>query len=502
MRLLTILSASLALALAACGPSLPKDAVSTDRPARVLPDNDGATLPPNIAPLNFEILDRADGYLTHLHADGTDADILVEGRTVDIDVERWHRLLAAARGRQVLVDIYLRHGERWTRCPSVRYDIAPDTCDAYVTYRLIPPSYVAYERLTINERNVTNFDERVLYDNMMLSDGSAGQCVNCHIPRQWNRTGESQFHVRQTLGGTVMIRGDKAVKVDLKTDSTLSAGVYAAWHPTLPLVAYSVNATGQSFHTLSRQKVEVIDYGSDLILYDDSAHTVRHIDHAKDDYETFPCWSADGKTLFYCAAHHPQTTDNIDNELDSAYQSLRYSIFARPFDPRTRTFGPRRTVLDADSTGLSAAFPRVSPDGRWLLFSAAPYGQFHIWHERADLYVADLRTGRVAPLTEANSRRSDSYHTWSSNGRWILFTSRRGDGNYTRLYMAYFDRQGRVRRPVLLPQIDPRHDSRMLRSYNVPEFMVQPVRADIMTLTRCIEKDAVKSRFDGESVRK
>lgn len=109
-----------------------------------------------------------------------------------------------------------------------------------------------------------------------------------------------------------------------------------------------------------------------------------------------------------------------------------------PFDAETMTFGSPDTVYNAAMRRRSATFPRVSPDGNYLLFTEADYGTFHIWHKSADLYLMNLRTKSVRPLEEVNSRDVESYHSWSSNGRWIVFSSRRDDGSYTRPYIAWF----------------------------------------------------------------
>ena len=56
-----------------------------------------------------------------------------------------------------------------------------------------------------------------------------------------------------------------------------------------------------------------------------------------------------------------------------------------------------------------------------------------------------------------------------------MYGSRRLDGRYTRLYMAYWDPQGKPHKPFLLPQKDPRHNTWRLKSYNVPEFILDRV---------------------------
>ena len=93
------------------------------------------------------------------------------------------------------------------------------------------------------------------------------------------------------------------------------------------------------------------------------------------------------------------------------YRDLKYNIMRIPFDAETMTFGSPDTVYNAAMRGRSATFPRVSPDGNYLLFTEADYGTFHIWHKSADLYLMNLRTKSVRPLEEVNSRDVESYHS-------------------------------------------------------------------------------------------
>lgn len=492
LYILLILSMSL---MAACEPSLPSSADANGKKANVKPEYDGAVLPPNISPTNFMVCEEADEYVAHIFSMKSEEKILLSGKVAHIPLKEWRQLLRDAKGDTVCTDVYVKKEGRWEKFNTIKNHIAQEEIDPYITYRLIEPSYEYYSTLTLNERNLTNFDERVIYSNDMMNSHGKMQCVNCHIPRNHYRDGRSNFHVRQTKGGTVIIQGDDVRKVNLKTDSTLSAGVYAAWHPEHNLIAYSVNKTGQMFHTRNRQKIEVMDYGSDLILYDVDKNKVYSIDRRKDEYETFPAWSPDGKTLYYASAHFEQQTNSVERELTPQFQSLKYNIYSRKFNASSLTFGKREKVVLADSLGKSAAFPRISPDGRYLLFSMGDYGQFHVWHKSSDLYVKDLVTGEVRPLEDANSKSADSYHTWSSNGRWILFTSRRDDDNYTRLYISYFDEQGIAHKPFILPQRNPLHDTELLKSYNVPEWMVSPVKPSITELTDVISSDAVDASY-------
>ena len=125
----------------------------------------------------------------------------------------------------------------------------------------------------------------------------------------------------------------------------------------------------------------------------------------------------------------------------------------------------------------SVSFPRISIDG-FLMFTLTDYGTFPIWHDEADLWMLDLKAGDTSPCTILNSDKAESYHCWSSNGRWVVFGSRRLDGRYTRLYFSHFDGKGQFTKPFLLPQKHPKDNILRMKSYNIPEFVkgeVSPV---------------------------
>ena len=163
--------------------------------------------------------------------------------------------------------------------------------------------------------------------------------------------------------------------------------VYPAWHPTEKLIAYSVNQTGQTFHTRDLQKVEVQDMLSDLILYDVEKNEVTRIPGDADELEVFPWWSPDGKYLYYASARfvRKDTAENLDNETILRYKEIKYNLFRRNFDPASRRIGPSELVFDAAARGKSATLPRISPDGHYLMFTLGEFGVFHIWHKDADL---------------------------------------------------------------------------------------------------------------------
>jgi hypothetical protein len=113
------------------------------------------------------------------------------------------------------------------------------------------------------------------------------------------------------------------------------------------------------------------------------------------------------------------------------------------------------------------------------MFTLMDYGYFSIWHNESDQWLLDLQTGEAREMNEINSDKADSYHNWNVNSHWIVFTSRRDDGLYSRLYLASIDDKGQLSKPFLLPQRNPQeYYSESLFSFNTPDFTKTKVNFD------------------------
>lgn len=494
---------TMALLLTACRsghPDVPTTFLSVEGTPTIYPDYKEVVIPPNIAPLNFLVdEEQVDDCVARFTYPGGSMTFGQSGR-VEIDAEDWHEMLASAKGSTMQVEVFAHKKGEWISYEPFSIEVANDSIDPYIAYRLIPPSYSTFEQLYICQRHVEDFEEIQIYNNQMLESVDGGHCINCHAFQNYH-TDRMQFHVRAEFGGTVIYDQGKMKKVDMKRGEAISSGVYPAWHPSLNLIAYSMNKTFQNFHTNLVGKVEVQDSQGGMMLYDVEHDEVKVICNEPDRLNAFPAWSPDGKYLYYAAAafaykdsaamaEAPELDLALQHEIIQRYQEVHYDIVRRAFDPATQSFGPEEMVWEASKDSASLTVPRISPDGRYLLVSKGDFGVFHIWHPESDLYVADLQSNgdslRTYPLAEANSERAESFHNWSSNGRWILFESRRSDNNYTRLYFAYFDQEGKAHKAFELPQQNPEYETLNLRSYNVPEFMVEPVKTTPQDLARVV----------------
>ncbi len=155
------------------------------------------------------------------------------------------------------------------------------------------------------------------------------------------------------------------------------------------------------------------------------------------------------------------------------------------YDLQTDKWGSPEMVLSSAKTGLSILIPRISPDGRFLIFCMCDYGCFPISQPSSDLYLMDLRTREYTKL-DVNSDFSESWHSFSSNSRWIVFSSKRRGGLFTRSYISYVDSQGKVHKPFILPQKTGAFYDSVLDTYSVPELVTGPIEISKRELGRVI----------------
>ncbi len=456
------------------------------------PDVAGVTVPPNIAPMNFDVEGVPSTARVTLSNGTLTRDF---GPKVRVPERFWRDLLKAPA-----YTLTVRDGGETLLCAT--NTVAREAIDPVLAYRLIPPSYENYKRMGLWWRDLTTFEEHPLYTN--LQSGTK-QCVNCHSFNQGDPD-TLLFHLRADNPGTLIFAGkdDPGRKRNFKGGPFFASGVYPAWHPSGRFIAFSVNDTMQTFYYANPDKVEVLDTRSDMMLYDLEADAALPIETSPTLFDCFPAWSPDGKTLWSVAAEPgfpsiPEDKEERSRQAVMGYTNLCYNLIARDFDPERKTFGTPRMVVNAAKDRRSVTLPRVSPDGRWLVFSLGPQGVFHVWHKQSDLWLLDLQKRALRPLTELNSPDAESYHSFSSNGAWMVFSSRRDDGAYTRPYIAHFDAAtGTFSKPFLLPQRDPADNDRRMLSYNVPEFAKAPPSRSPRALRRLAECPAQEARFPSQ----
>jgi hypothetical protein len=463
--------AILSAVLTSCGAPDVRNPLDAHRPPKIEPDYSDTVIPPNIAPLNFVIFEEARRYRVDVSgADGGSVVIRSKKPGVRIPLSPWRNLLERNRGGEIRFTVSVLDSlNRWVRFDPVRNRVAREEIDGYLVYRLMPPLYIHWKKMEIVQRNLANFDEKRILDSRPLNDG----CFNCHSflhnsPDNW------MVHMRGAPAtGMLLTTGGKTMLVKTQTEFNKAPAGHPAWHPSGKYIAFSVYKVRQFFHS-SGENRDVLDLSSDIILYrvDSSTVTASPLLADPKQLETYPNWSPDGRWLYYCSAPPFDTSAAFR---DTTYKNVRYNLMRISFDPQTGSFGNAETVLSASQTGMSITFPRFSPDGRVLLFCMGRYGNFPLCRANGDLYLMDARTRAYKRLDAVNSDRPESYHSWSANGRWFVFTSMRQDNICARPYFSYFDAEGNVHKPFVLPQKDPAYYESALLTFNIPELVNGPI---------------------------
>ena len=464
--------AGLTLIFSCSGPG--RNYLSQDEEPSIFPDYSYVTVPVNISPLNFRL--SGSEKINVIFA-GKSENLEINGKDrIAIPLKKWRSLLKSSANDSLSVTVTARKDKKWTRYRPFNIYVRNEPVDPWIAYRLIAPGYESWSQMGIYQRDLTSFRSEPVITNRLLP----GACMNCHSFRS-NSPDDMMFHLRGNVGATMLVHDGKIEKLNTKVNETISNAVYPYWHPSGDYIAFSVNSIYQVFHSVSNKRIEVFDSKSDLVVYDikNNKLITSSLISSENSFETFPAFSPDGKTLVFCSAKKDVQPDN--------YDKVKYSLCRVSFDASTGTFGTSvDTLISSWRSGKSVSFPRISPDGKFLVFTLSDYGNFSIWHREADLYLLDMATGAISNLSAVNSNETESYHSWSSDSRWLIFSSRRLDGLYTRLYIAYCDKDGRFSKPFLLPQKDPDYYDISLRSFNIPEFITGKVREDGRSMLKAI----------------
>ncbi len=486
-----VMAALLVVSLCLMGSRSPaglSDAPAVGRLARIHPDYSDAVIPPNIAPLDFQIQEKAARYFVRIRsARGRDIEIASRSGEIVIPEKNWHELLAGNLGQQLTFEIFVesqtrdRSGEardRWWRFNAFNCSIAEENIDNYLAYRRIHPVHAVHRDVGVYQRNLEGFDESTVLTGRYFDGG----CVNCHTFCN-NRTDRMLISTRtQKYANAAIIVEDGTAR---KVGATFG---YSSWHPSGKILTYSMNKVVLFHHSVGEESRDVMDLDSLIAYYVVGSQTIKTAPNLsrKDRLETYPTWSPDGRFLYFCSA--PLTwTDRT--AIPPQYKEVRYDLMRIAYDADRDEWGELETVVSGKDAGRTVLLPRVSPDGRWLLFCMSEYGCFPVYQRSSDLYMIDLEAARQTGRFEyrrldINSDESESWHSWSSNSRWIAFSSKRGSGVFTRTWLSYIDPDGAAHKPFLLPQKDPTHYDSCLWTYSVPELVTSPVQVTKESLGR------------------
>ncbi|WP_321348166.1 hypothetical protein [uncultured Draconibacterium sp.] len=482
-----LLVAILSFVFWSCSKPVPENAVETGILPTIFPETYETTIPYNIAPINFKVNEEADNIFVSIKGkSGKIEDTFSENKT-NWGIKEWSELLAENKGDSISFSVYTLQNETWKKYKSFSYFVSPDPVDDYLFYRLITPGYQTWNKMGLYQRQLSSFEESTILDNKIMPHS----CMNCHTLAA-NNPDNMVFHIRENNSGTVLIKDGKVQKLESKKETPFKSVSFPYWHPSAKYIAFSINKVRQVFPSEGSERAHAFDMGSDMVIYDvdKEEYFTSPLLYADEAFESFPCFSSDGRSLYFITAPAAPMPRELRN--------IQYSLCRIDFDPETATLGEKvDTLITPKMTGKSLTMPRISPDGKNILLTFSDYGNFPAYNEEADLYMYNVQDSSITRLDAINSNQVESYHSWSSNGRWLVFSSRRMDGLFMNTYFAHIDENGEFSKPFLLPQKDPEFHKSFLFSFNLPELSIKPIPVSALQIEKTAKQsESDKQKFD------
>jgi WD40 repeat protein len=457
---------------ASAGPANLANATAVNEQPRIKPDYALITIPPNIAPLNFEIQEPGASFLVRLQgSSGEPIEISSANPRILIPTKAWRKLLQQNRGEQLRIDVFAEEGDQqWKRYLTITNTIAPEEIDPVMIYRKIHPAHSTWRSMGLYQRDLTSFDEKPFLENSRF----ANDCCHCHMLRG-----------NDPNAATIVIRSSHYQNSLLVISNGVAEAIrgsvgFVAWHPKGSVMASSFSKPRLMLHTARNDMRDIAELEGWIGYFQLGSDTVKKVPGLSDNahLRTFPFWSPDGRYLYYCCAPNPWT--NMALVTATSHTMAKYDLMRLSYDLEHDRWGQPELILAAAELGSSVAQPRMSPDGHWIFFCAIPYGCWPTYDSTSDIYGIDLVAGQAAGKytarkLELNSSECESWLSWSSNSRWVVFSSKRISPLFNRPHIAYVSPNGQCGKPFILPQEDPEFYDSLLKTFTIPTLAKGPI---------------------------
>jgi hypothetical protein len=384
---------------------------------------DGTRYPPNLAPPTWSWRDPGDGPWRVTVGEGA-PEREVDSPRLTLDAETWRSLAATTSDEPRVLRVCGAQGA----CAEATFGWSTHPFEGSLTYRLVQPPFGS-DRLYRTELKRQAIDAEAAQP---LAPGlPSSPCLGCHAvsPR-----GRAAVQVRDPYDPRV---GILDVATGSVTEMALPDPPFGrcsglGWAPDGALVvAMNLRHTDERFDDGFR----LTHHASDLARVEPDGGGWALIPGASDPalVEDFPAVSPDGATLAFVRGREIVTDRGA---LDVVLLDLAGEAAPEP-------------LAGASGDGRASYFPRFSPDGRWIAFVRSDGGYFA--RPSSDLYLVSTAGGEPRRLGVNTHGRMDSWPSWSLDGHWLVWASRRDDPDHTRAYLTEVDDEGRCSPPVPFP---------------------------------------------------
>lgn len=367
----------------------------------LFPDYVNVSVPYNIAPLNFLLKDCSGQIEVRLSSSSSDYTFIGNEGKIRFPQNEWAELLKKEKGGVIKVNVKAQKDGKWIVYPSFKWEIKAEAIDDYIIYSKEVPGNVPNLNKSLTRREMASFSEKEIHKEQPF------------------------FYAK--FPEKVSFRGKKR-------------GNFGVYVMDSLFVSY--------ISVFPDKRRENIGLHSSVLLADFSNEQYKVLpDSISSGGEiSFVDLSFDSRKLFYCVSSGSVDPDSL--------LSLKYDLMCRDINPADLSVsGIPDTV--ASMPAASVSYPSSSPDGNYIAYTVSGFGASSEWHDDSDMRLMNLHTGTIDSLQIVNSaNKADIVRGWSSNGRWLMFSSKRDDGFYERVYFSYIDSTGAAHKPFMLPQED------------------------------------------------
>ena len=434
------------------------------------------------------------------------------------DAAAWALIKQRSAGRPATVTIAGSAGAHG----QVRISTAKDPVGAPIFYRDVPLMPSEVEKGVIKPiipsavplvgwrlRNVAEGGSRLVMEGLPT-------CANCHSFSKDGKTLALDVDGPQNDKGTYAIVS-LAPRTSIRTEDVFTWNDFPDKPPGHRTIGFMAQISPDARYAVTTVNEDVfVDNFKDyrflqvfyptrgiLAWYDRSTRRIRALPGADNPnfVQTNGFWSPDGKYLVFARAGardaYPKGRKLAEYAGDPLEPAIQYDLYRIPFNGGKG--GRPKAIAGASNNHMSNSFPKVSPDGRWIVFVQSRNGQ--LMRPDGVLYIVPSEGGQARRM-RCNTALMNSWHSFSPNGRWLVFSSK-SRSPYTQMFLTHIDEEGNDSPAILIE-----NSTAANRAVNIPEFVNIPQdglehidvpAADFYRLFDSAWNLAEKGRFD-ESV--
>lgn len=413
-------------------------------------------------------------------------DIETSNKNWHPSTEEWNMMIDKSIGKEITVTVKGINRQVVSQA-KVTIQIINDKVEAPIFFRAVPlPFKFARENLKRVRWYLGDISNETkphsLLDNIPV-------CANCHSFTPEGETVAMDVDARDDKGAYTISALQKEIL--FAEDSIIHWSDYQEGKFTYGLLSrispngrYVVSTLHDCEIFIDRKDLEYsqlfFPFKGILVVYDRKEKQYFELNGANDTMlvQSNPCWSPDGKYIYFARARakHFEESGIHNGSVPKPENAPRYNVFERHYLKRDTLIkfniyripfnkgrgGKAVPVAGASHNGYSNYFPKISPDGKWLVFCRAE--SFMLLQKDSKLFITPTDGGETRQMT-CNTDNMNSWHSWSPNSKWLVFSSK-AFGPYTQLFLTHINEDGSDSPPVYLEKF-----SFNKYANNIPEFV-------------------------------